>query len=263
MAAARQSASASASANDTMLVRIHPITKAKAPKLHRYTYRSQRFDLARGWYEVSRELAEELRKINMDHYDPDSPPAFDVATHEEAQTIDENEAKRIERASATRPNITRAEARRRQRQSFGGAVTTRDLARMKAARQEDPDPDGDELLDPDGNADVDDLNEPGLNQTVGRRQLKSGGLQPVPPDDSHDGDKGVHAYRGDVKPPAKDSKRDNLPPPDDSHDGDKGVHNYMSRDSSLSPAAQSGTPEQPVQTDDSRESTGGRTRTRK
>lgn len=263
-ATARRRARTSENQNEMMLVRVHPITKAKAPKLRRYTYRGVRYDLERGWYEVPRELAEELKKLNQDHYDPDSPPAFDVATVDEAKTIDENEAKRIERASAMRPNVTRAEARRRARQGSGGAMTTRDLARMRAAREEDPDPDGDELLDPDDNADVDDLNDPGLAKNVGRRQAKAGsGPQPVPPDESHDGDKGVHNY-ANVKPAPKDEKRSNLPPPDESHDGDKGVHHYMNRDSALSPAAQSGTPDHPTQTAEDKETThGGRSRTRK
>jgi hypothetical protein len=206
-----------------MLVRIRPVRKAKAPRVRRYMFENQRYDADRGWYAVSARTAEKMRKLNQDHYDPDSPPVFDVATREEAMKIEENEAKRAERATAVRPNVLNArEQRRAERRGAGGAFTTRDIHRVAAAKHEDAyDPDED-LLDPDGTAalDVDDMNDPGLNQNVGRvRRGALPGTEPVPPDESHDGDKGVHAYQNKAFP-AEGTSLGSVNEPLDHTDGD-------------------------------------------
>lgn len=221
---------------ETMLVRIRPVRKAKAPKVQRYMFEGQRYDADRGWYEVSKRTAEKLKKLNQDHYDPDSPPVFDVCTKDEAVQVEEREARAAERATAVRPNVTNRAARRQQRGAAGtaGAFTTRDLDRVRKAREEDaemldPDPDGLELEEDEG-----------VETNIGR--LPSN-YQPVPPDESHDGDKGTHAYVNAKF--EKREKRNNLPPPDESHDGDKGVHAYHNR--TLKEGANLGSSDNPLQ----------------
>lgn len=248
---------------ETMLVRIRPVRKAKAPRVRRYMFEGQRYDADRGWYEVSARTAKKLKKLNQDHYDPESPPIFDVASKEDAVKLEEQEARAAERATAKRPNITdRRIARRQQRNPGTGALTTRDIERQRQARHEDaemldPDPDGEELEDEDLSG------SKGVNTNLGRI---SSDFAPVPPDESHDGDKGTHQYVNAKF--EKPGKRDNLPPPDESHDGDKGVHAYQNRQTNPESGATAGSLDQPIATttagpDDEGTEAIGRKRTRK
>lgn len=75
----------------TMLVRIKPYDKKKGYVLQRYNYAGILFDVRRGWYEVSEEIAKYLKTIRQVGGIEETPFAFDVCTKEEARTLDDTE----------------------------------------------------------------------------------------------------------------------------------------------------------------------------
>jgi hypothetical protein len=139
-----------------MLARLRPGKKG-FPVL-RHMYKGSLYEARKGWYEVTPVMARKLEKLHVDPRDEESPLMFNVATVEEAQEIDANERKKVERATPERPNRqTTVTKQGRQR----GVVTTRDLPQdepddedeVEAESDEpamlDPDPDGDELKEPE------------------------------------------------------------------------------------------------------------------
>jgi hypothetical protein len=88
---------------ETLLVRLKDYDPRRGNVLRRYTYRGIKFVPERGWYRVDRPTAEYLRAVRQDMNNPHSPPAFDVATEEEAQRLDTVEAAREQKKPATDP----------------------------------------------------------------------------------------------------------------------------------------------------------------
>lgn len=84
---------------ETSLVRLKPYDPKRGHVLRRYTYRGIRFVVERGWYRVSAAMAEHLEGVRQNPNNPQSPPAFDVVTEEEAQRLD------AEAAKAERPTL--------------------------------------------------------------------------------------------------------------------------------------------------------------
>ena len=135
--------------SDTKLVRIKK--GKKGFPVQRYVIKGKLFKATDGWYEVDASLAAELATLHASHYDEESPLLFQVCTREEAERIDEAEAKKAEKASARAPK--KAETTRI------GTLTTDDLKgepsfdeAFEAAEAEaeppamlDPDPEGKEL----------------------------------------------------------------------------------------------------------------------
>ena len=77
---------------ETMLVRLKPYNKKKGHILRRYTYRGIRFQGTRGWYRVTKEVADYLAQVFQLPGDEDSAQAFDVCTESEAKKLDKLEA---------------------------------------------------------------------------------------------------------------------------------------------------------------------------
>jgi hypothetical protein len=88
---------------ETQLVRLKDYDPRRGNLLRRYTYRGIKFVPERGWYRVDRETADYLRTVRQDASNPHAPPAFDVATEEEAQRLDTLEAAREQKKPATDP----------------------------------------------------------------------------------------------------------------------------------------------------------------
>jgi hypothetical protein len=124
---------------ETMLVRLKPYDPRRKFVLRRYVYAGIHFLVTRGWERVPKEIADYLRGVRQKEFDPYSPPAFDVCTHDEATAIDARE--RAE--SATRRTAFEAVAVVRPRRPAAGVVTTADLpgrrAEDGAARERDED----------------------------------------------------------------------------------------------------------------------------
>jgi hypothetical protein len=59
--------------------------------LRSYTFQGIKFRSDRGWYKVAEKVAEYLRGVHQVAGNEYSPPAFDVCTESEAQTIDAQE----------------------------------------------------------------------------------------------------------------------------------------------------------------------------
>ena len=85
-----------------MLVRLKSYEPRRGAVLRRFGYRGITFHVERGWYRVSREVAEHLRTVRQVPGDESSPLAFDVCTEEEAKVLEERqeaEARVARRAS--------------------------------------------------------------------------------------------------------------------------------------------------------------------
>jgi hypothetical protein len=106
---------------ETFLVRLKPTDPKRGHVLRRFTYRGIRFESARGWYRVEKEIADYLRTVRQVDADPHSPLAFDVASEEDARRLEaeENAQNRPARASDDIP-VTAA-------RPAVGTVTTADL----------------------------------------------------------------------------------------------------------------------------------------
>ena len=76
---------------DTMLVRLKPYDPRRGHLLRRFTYRGIKFQEERGWYRVSKDVAEYLRGVRQVVTDEHSPLAFDVCTEAEAKELDARE----------------------------------------------------------------------------------------------------------------------------------------------------------------------------
>ncbi|MFI5297477.1 MAG: hypothetical protein ACHREM_05210 [Polyangiales bacterium] len=106
---------------DTVLVRLKSLDPRRGYVLRRYTYAGIKFQEERGWYRVTKAVAEYLRTVHQVADDAVSPLAFDVLSDEEAKALDaREEAEAKVRRSAT-DDIRLSEART-------DAVTTADLA---------------------------------------------------------------------------------------------------------------------------------------
>jgi hypothetical protein len=118
---------------DTVLVRLKSLDPRRGYVLRRYTYAGIKFQEERGWYRVTKAVAEYLRAVRQVADDAVSPLAFDVLSDEEAKALDaREEAEAKVRRSAT-DDIRLSEART-------DAVTTADLAADLAPRGPAPDP---------------------------------------------------------------------------------------------------------------------------
>ena len=73
---------------ETMLVRLTAYNPRRGQMLRRYVYDGVKFQVECGWYRVSKEMAEYLKGVRHEHDDPNSPPAFDVCTEQEAKALD-------------------------------------------------------------------------------------------------------------------------------------------------------------------------------
>lgn len=76
---------------EIMYVRLKPHNPKRGYKLKRYTVFGIRFQGDRGWYMVDPAVADFLKTVHQNNNDPDSPPAFDVCTKQEALKIAEKE----------------------------------------------------------------------------------------------------------------------------------------------------------------------------
>jgi len=68
-----------------LFVRIHPVDRGSKHFCERYTYNRRIFRVDRGWYKVSEELGNELRKVRSNDYSRDFVYVFEVFTHKEAK----------------------------------------------------------------------------------------------------------------------------------------------------------------------------------
>jgi hypothetical protein len=85
-------------------VRLKPYNKQKGHVMRQfYSGSGHRFHANRGWYRVSLDMANELKKVRQIETDPDSPDAFDIKTKEEAYEIDLKERAPMHQALATSP----------------------------------------------------------------------------------------------------------------------------------------------------------------
>lgn len=76
---------------NTYLVRLRPHDPRRGNVLRRYTYKGIKFDADRGWYKVTKAVADYLRDVHQEAGNPHSPLAFDVCTEAEAEAIDAKE----------------------------------------------------------------------------------------------------------------------------------------------------------------------------
>jgi len=106
---------------DTMLVRLKPFDPRRGQVLRRFTHAGIKFHGERGWYRVEKAVAEYLRAVRHRSADPNSPPAFDVCTEEEAKALDAREKDTANARKAATDDIKLSVARP------AGAVTTADL----------------------------------------------------------------------------------------------------------------------------------------
>lgn len=135
-----------------MLVRLKPHNVKLGHVLRSYTYQSQRFLEARGWYEVPNDMAEALAELVQQDTVPNSPKAFDVCTLEQAKAMEEAERLKAERATIQEPNVIRVhEVKKagdtgRQTKTSSkerdnvGALTTADLPKLSADEAEEAEP---------------------------------------------------------------------------------------------------------------------------
>jgi hypothetical protein len=107
---------------ESMLVRLKEHDPRRGHVLRRYTYNGIKFQVERGWYRVSKAVAEYLRGVRQEAGDLHSPLAFDVCTEAEAKELDarEDSASRVRKgaADAVEVSVSRDEK---------GAVTTAGL----------------------------------------------------------------------------------------------------------------------------------------
>lgn len=116
------------------LVRLKPHEPKKGHVLQRYTAFSIRFEVRRGWYKVSDEIANYLATVHQTPGDEDSPQAFDVCTEEDAQRMEAAEKKKAEdKARASEPHITEVATKDLMTAELPKAQTAR--AEMRAQRR--------------------------------------------------------------------------------------------------------------------------------
>ena len=111
---------------ENVLVRLKPYDPRRGFVLRRFTYQGIKFHEERGWYRVTKVVAEYLAKVQQRDTDPHSPLAFDVASEEEARALDA----RDEHEAKTRKNAAEAP-----RVVMGrGDLTGEDLRAVAASR---------------------------------------------------------------------------------------------------------------------------------
>ncbi len=72
---------------DFLFIRVHPVDRGSKHFCERYTYNRRIFRVDRGWYKVSEELGNELRKVKSNDYSHDFVYVFQVFTYKEAQKV--------------------------------------------------------------------------------------------------------------------------------------------------------------------------------
>ena len=82
------------------LVRLKPLNPRRGALCRRYMFRGFRFDVELGWYEVSDELALELKPLTQHDSDPEGVALFDIMTREDALAEDAKEKSKIPGKSA-------------------------------------------------------------------------------------------------------------------------------------------------------------------
>lgn len=119
-----------------MYVRLKPYNPRRGHVLRRYSIRNMRFYEGR-WFRVSEAVARELANIKQVYGDEDSPDAFDVATHAQANNIERKEKAReeVERRKVDNAEVIGAididDKRVR-------ALTTDDLPKENESQDEEP-----------------------------------------------------------------------------------------------------------------------------
>ena len=115
-----------------MLVRLKSYEPRRGAVLRRFGYRGITFHVERGWYRVSREVAEHLRTVRQVPGDESSPLAFDVCTEEEAKVLEERQEAeaRVARRAAEAIQVQE----RHERQSVQAAMAEARPAVQEAAQ---------------------------------------------------------------------------------------------------------------------------------
>lgn len=89
----------------TTLARLKPFDGKRFVR-RSYTSFGIKFIGDRGWYKVDNDVAEYLKTVTQRAEDPDSAPAFDVCSPEEARAIDERERVKANRRDAEQAEST-------------------------------------------------------------------------------------------------------------------------------------------------------------
>lgn len=119
---------------ETLLVRLKPYDPRRGHVLRRFTYAGIKIHEERGWYRVSKDVAEYLRGVHQIPGESYAPLAFDVCTDDEAKALDtrEDADARVRRNATDEVRLSPARAE-------PGAVTAVDIADASPrARGEDP-----------------------------------------------------------------------------------------------------------------------------
>lgn len=163
-----------ATTSETMFVRIKPYNPRKGYVLRRVTVEGQRFDEDR-WYEVGAEFAARLEKLRQKDHKPESPPAFDVVTREQADEMDARRRREAERSAATATKVTSTRDLPRSRSMR--AATEEEPPRRRAAKEE---PEADENAEPAEEETEDEFPEGDLAPATEKVALAADGAAPAP-----------------------------------------------------------------------------------
>ena len=107
----------------TQLVRLKPHDPRRGFVLRRYTYRGIKFHVERGWYRVTKDVADYLKDVRQVAGQEHSPPAFDICSDDEAKAIDAKEKEGAAEKAAATDSIKVSSAR-----ESAGTVTTAELS---------------------------------------------------------------------------------------------------------------------------------------
>jgi len=130
------------------LARLKPFD-GKRFVIRSYTVFGIKFIGDRGWYKVDSDVSEYLKTIVQRAEDPDSAPAFDVCSEDEAKAIDERERVKASRRDAAQAedaapmrvhNVARpaaAQAARAAIAATSGDLTTDDIRHSPASKLEE------------------------------------------------------------------------------------------------------------------------------
>lgn len=116
---------------ETLLVRLKRHDPRRGHVLRRYTYAGIKFHEERGWYRVTKDVAEYLRGVRQVAADEYAPLAFDVCTDDEAKGLDAREetAAKVRRDAADEIRLSEARV---------DAVTTTDVAQRALSPTNEP-----------------------------------------------------------------------------------------------------------------------------
>ena len=152
----------------TQLARLKPYNERKGHLARVYMIDGARFYEERGWYEVTDDMADQLRELHQDHYNLDSEYLFDVVSPEDAQKIDERETKAQQNARATaRQPAEVGGIRRRSPVNNAGPDSEEILGGDTTLRTRGGDTTTADLLKPVGDGDADE--DVGRLTDIGRR----------------------------------------------------------------------------------------------